>query len=66
MDYRKPFKGIRIASNIEIVVGIEITFFETSGAKRQFFSPCTKINFHRELDFVNFALFMPVEKCDFF
>ena len=28
LDYRKPFKGIRIASNIEIVVGIEMTFFE--------------------------------------
>ena len=36
LDYRKPrkpFKGIRIASDVEIVVGIEITFFETSGAK---------------------------------
>ena len=43
-----------------------MTFFLTFGANDNFFHLAEKSIFHREPDFVNLALFVLVEKWDFF
>ena len=65
-DCTKPFKAIRSALNVKIVVEIELApklpFFDKLWLSDNFSSLVEKLIFIREPDFVFFAVFAPVEK----
>ena len=65
-DCTKPFKAIRSALNVKIVVEIQLApklpFFDKLWLSDNFSSLVEKLIFIREPDIVFFAVFAPVEK----
>ena len=69
-DYTKPFKAIRSLLNVKIVVEIELApklpFFDKLLLFDNFSLLVKKPTCGREPDFVNFAVFAPIEKLPVF